>query len=180
MAPIDAEARWYHHYYGHGFGHFRTVEFSWQGVAIAAGIIAAIVFAALTENRRQGRNRSRSRQYGPGRSAASGSGRVRIRTQSPSLLGRWHLWMPLVAFFGAAGITCLASTDALSLHLSYRPGCNIKGNINDRGEYIYHMPGQKYYSRTVISTSRGERWFCSEEEAQAAGWRRAKMVDGVD
>ena len=84
------------------------------------------------------------------------------------------MWMPIAAFVGAAGITYLASTNALSLHLSYRPGCNIKGNINDRGEYIYHVPGQKYYSRTVISTSRGERWFCSEEEARAAGWRRAR------
>ncbi len=42
------------------------------------------------------------------------------------------------------------------------------------GERIYHVPGGAYYSRTKISTAKGERWFCTEEEAQAAGWRRSK------
>jgi len=53
--------------------------------------------------------------------------------------------------------------------------CNIKGNVNTRGERIYHVPGQKYYNDTEISASHGERWFCSEEEARSAGWRRSKV-----
>ena len=53
--------------------------------------------------------------------------------------------------------------------------CNIKGNVNTRGERIYHMPGQKYYDETRISASHGERWFCTEEEARAAGWRASKV-----
>ena len=53
--------------------------------------------------------------------------------------------------------------------------CNIKGNVNTRGERIYHVPGQEYYDETRISASHGERWFCSEEEAREAGWRRAKV-----
>jgi micrococcal nuclease len=52
-------------------------------------------------------------------------------------------------------------------------GCDIKGNISTSGEKIYHLPGCEYYTRTQIDESRGERWFCSEEEAQAAGWRKA-------
>lgn len=52
--------------------------------------------------------------------------------------------------------------------------CNIKGNISSNGK-IYHMPGQKYYSTTKIDTSKGERWFCSEAEAQAARWRKSKV-----
>ena len=52
-------------------------------------------------------------------------------------------------------------------------GCEIKGNINRNGGRIYHMPGQQHYSRTRINTGTGERWFCSEAKAQAAGWRRA-------
>ncbi|TSC53434.1 MAG: micrococcal nuclease [Parcubacteria group bacterium LiPW_39] len=51
--------------------------------------------------------------------------------------------------------------------------CLIKGNINSLGEKIYHLPGCGSYSKTKIDESRGERWFCSEPEAQAAGWRRA-------
>jgi hypothetical protein len=53
--------------------------------------------------------------------------------------------------------------------------CNIKGNVNTRGERIYHMPGQRYYDDTVIAASHGERWFCSEEEARKAGWRKSKV-----
>lgn len=51
--------------------------------------------------------------------------------------------------------------------------CKIKGNINASGEKIYHFPDCGSYAKTKIDESRGERWFCSEEEAQAAGWRRA-------
>lgn len=53
--------------------------------------------------------------------------------------------------------------------------CLIKGNISSKGERIYHPPGCKYYSATVIDPQRGERWFCSEQEAVAAGWRRTKV-----
>ena len=53
--------------------------------------------------------------------------------------------------------------------------CVIKGNISSSGDKIYHLPGQKYYSKTVISDSKGERWFCTEEEAQGAGWRKSKL-----
>nr|DAS13205.1 MAG TPA: SNc [Caudoviricetes sp.] len=47
--------------------------------------------------------------------------------------------------------------------------CVIKGNIGRNGK-IYHMPGQKYYNKT-----NPEAIFCSEEEAQNAGFRRAKV-----
>jgi hypothetical protein len=54
------------------------------------------------------------------------------------------------------------------------PGCVIKGNISrEHGERIYHLPGDIYYDDTVINIAAGERWFCSEAEARAAGWRRA-------
>jgi len=49
--------------------------------------------------------------------------------------------------------------------------CLIKGNIGKGGTRIYHVPGSQHYSRTKISLSKGERWFCSEAEAQSAGWR---------
>ena len=53
-------------------------------------------------------------------------------------------------------------------------GCQIKGNISSNGEKIYHLPNSKNYVQTKISTSKGERWFCSEKEAQAFGWRKTK------
>lgn len=48
--------------------------------------------------------------------------------------------------------------------------CAIKGNISGNGR-IYHLPGSRDYERTGIDESRGERWFCSVDEAEAAGWR---------
>jgi len=51
--------------------------------------------------------------------------------------------------------------------------CLIKGNINAKGKHIYHVPGQRYYEKTRIDERNGERWFCTEEEARAAGWVKA-------
>lgn len=53
---------------------------------------------------------------------------------------------------------------------SYRNhfGCAIKGNRNRKGEWIYHLPGMPYYEAT-----RPEELFCTEAQAQAAGYRRA-------
>jgi hypothetical protein len=54
-------------------------------------------------------------------------------------------------------------------------GCDIKGNISiNSGERIYHVPGQMFYSDTIIRPEYGERWFCTEQEAIAAGWHKAR------
>ena len=54
------------------------------------------------------------------------------------------------------------------------PNCRIKGNISAKGVRVYHMPGQAYYEKTGIRPEQGERWFCSEAQARASGWRRAR------
>ena len=56
-----------------------------------------------------------------------------------------------------------------------KPECNIKGNISyNTGNKIYHLPGMEYYQSTRIDPTKGERWFCSESEAIANGWRKAR------
>jgi len=52
--------------------------------------------------------------------------------------------------------------------------CAIKGNIGRAGARIYHRPGQPNYVATRIDPARGERWFCSVAEAEAAGWRAVR------
>ena len=52
--------------------------------------------------------------------------------------------------------------------------CRIKGDISAKGVRIYQVPGQKFYEKTGIRTAQGERWFCSEAQARASGWRAAK------
>ncbi len=51
--------------------------------------------------------------------------------------------------------------------------CEIKGNINAENEKIYHVPGCGSYEKTKIDEARGERYFCREEDALGAGWRKA-------
>jgi endonuclease YncB( thermonuclease family) len=54
-------------------------------------------------------------------------------------------------------------------------GCVIKGNLNREGECIYHVPGGRFYARTRIDESKGERWYCTAQEAEAAGCRRSSQ-----
>jgi micrococcal nuclease len=58
-------------------------------------------------------------------------------------------------------------------HVVPNTSCVVKGNINSKGEKIFHVPGCQSYEKTVINEAAGEQWFCSESEALAAGWRRA-------
>jgi endonuclease YncB( thermonuclease family) len=52
-------------------------------------------------------------------------------------------------------------------------GCPIKGIVaGDAKAYI--VPWQAAYEKAKIRTSRGERWFCTEAEARAAGWKPAE------
>ncbi len=56
------------------------------------------------------------------------------------------------------------------------PGaCAIKGNINRKGERIYHLPGSRDYARTAIDAGHGEQMFCSIAEAETAGWRAPRQ-----
>lgn len=48
--------------------------------------------------------------------------------------------------------------------------CVIKGNINSKGNKIYHMPGQRDYENTIA-----EEMFCTKEEAEEAGFIPAKQ-----
>lgn len=54
------------------------------------------------------------------------------------------------------------------------PNCIIKGNIGASGDRIFHEPGTPGYPDTVIRVEQGERWFCTADEAIAAGWRRPR------
>ncbi|WP_425335984.1 thermonuclease family protein [Sphingomonas kaistensis] len=51
------------------------------------------------------------------------------------------------------------------------PRCLVKGNVSSKGARIYHRPGSRDYLAVRIDPGNGERWFCSEAQAAAAGWR---------
>lgn len=51
------------------------------------------------------------------------------------------------------------------------PSCAIKGNVNSKGDWIYHVPRSRSYNITTINFEEGDRWFCTIAEAVAAGFR---------
>ena len=54
------------------------------------------------------------------------------------------------------------------------PDCTIKGNVNSAGECIYHKPTSRWYAQIKMKIAKGTRWFCSVEEAEAAGCRETR------
>lgn len=54
------------------------------------------------------------------------------------------------------------------------PDCTIKGNVNSAGECIYHRPTSRWYAQIKMQISKGTRWFCSVDEAEAAGCRETR------
>lgn len=95
--------------------------------------------------------------------------RKSLFSEAPALV----LGLMAVGLAGISSVSDWASSPS-QLFSIVNAGCNIKGNISiNSGERIYHVPGQTFYNETVIRTQYGERWFCSEAEARAAGWRKA-------
>ena len=52
-----------------------------------------------------------------------------------------------------------------------------QGQHQPSGQKIYHQPGDRDYSSTRIDTRKGERWFCTEREAQDNGWKHTGNND---
>ena len=55
------------------------------------------------------------------------------------------------------------------------PDCTIKGNVNRSGECIYHTRASRWYAKIEMKISKGTRWFCSVDEAEAAGCRETRQ-----
>ena len=49
-------------------------------------------------------------------------------------------------------------------------GCPIKGYVRTAGR-MYAMPWSQDYAQGKLRTVKGERWFCSEDDARAAGFK---------
>ena len=54
------------------------------------------------------------------------------------------------------------------------PKCIIKGNIDESSrKKFYHSPDCLHYEEAIINTALGEKWFCSQEEAEKSGFAKA-------
>lgn len=50
--------------------------------------------------------------------------------------------------------------------------CDVKGIVTEQGNKVYYVPTDANYEEIEIVPERGERLFCSDDEAELAGWRR--------
>lgn len=94
------------------------------------------------------------------------SSRYDLDEKAAAVAGRglWAFTLDLPSDYRAAQVIGRDAPDG---------NCAIKGNISESGR-IYHVPGGRDYDRTGINPARGERWFCSRADAEAAGWRAAR------
>jgi hypothetical protein len=52
----------------------------------------------------------------------------------------------------------------------------IKGYIlNNTNEKVYYLPGSQAYKRVRIDESKGMKYFCTEKEAESAGWKKSTV-----
>ncbi len=98
-------------------------------------------------------------------------------SEAKARAARLGVWSPRCANSGGGSASSSprpAQSAAKGTSNEPAANCRIKGNISSKGEKIYHVPGSRSYNRTVITPSKGERWFCTESEARNAGWRAPK------
>lgn len=62
---------------------------------------------------------------------------------------------------------------------SERLGCTIKGNYHKgTKERTYHVPGCYNYTQISINPNESDRWFCTEKEAESAGFTKSRDCPG--
>ena len=99
---------------------------------------------------------------------------------APAEFRRWQKTAPLL------GASCRSDKDRQLREILFPdetampPGCPIKGKLAVRARVtgnlgVYHLQGCRSYA----GLTKPERWFCSEEDAQAAGFRKAYNCGGV-
>jgi len=53
-------------------------------------------------------------------------------------------------------------------------GCQVKGNYDKHGHRFYHLPEFRHYPQVKVNLENGDQWFCTEKEAQKAGFTRGR------
>jgi hypothetical protein len=89
----------------------------------------------------------------------------------------WRVRNKKTAILGAAKPPANANAILLasaSGSVAPSPDCTIKGNVNRSGECIYHKPTSRWYAKIQMHISKGTRWFCSVDDAEAAGCRETR------
>lgn len=117
---------------------------------------------------------TRSRSGAPRQNRPSNHRKTNNQTRNQGLI-KIGVGIPLLIVMALFNFGSSSSRSPSLIAAIIRPECNIKGNISvNSGKRYYHIPGMEDYKKTIIDTSKGERWFCSESEATDAGWEKAQ------
>jgi micrococcal nuclease len=96
--------------------------------------------------------------------------REMVQAQNDALAHRAGLW-------GACSDAERAKMGLGKIVVSAAPPnerCVIKGNIADNGgDKRYFLPSCKNYTTTTVNTNKGEKYFCTEKEAERAGFTKS-------
>ncbi len=77
--------------------------------------------------------------------------------------------------FGTLPIPPATKATAVKCDYSETSNAVINGNVDvNTKQRLYHIPSGLLYSVTEINTENGDKWFCTEKEALAAGWEKSK------
>mgnify|MGYP001799912700 FL=1 len=126
--------------------------------ATGASIQGVVSRSATTQTRRPARRMSRP---------------ARQKAKKNTLL-ETILTIGAMGIIGFLHSVFFTSDSSGPLTVAENPNCLVKGNISiSSGRKLYHLPGMKDYEETTIYPDEGERWFCSEADAIAAGWTKA-------
>lgn len=94
------------------------------------------------------------------------------KTAQQSALGIWSVedyvtnrGFDKEAYYVTKDVSVDDPTKVEDKNITNQNRCDIKGNINAKGNKIYHMPGQRDYDNTIA-----EEMFCTEKEAEDAGF----------
>lgn len=64
-----------------------------------------------------------------------------------------------------------SSNSPVKAQADEKAGCKIKGLIGSDGKLKYCLsPGDRNYDAISVRSAKGERWFCSKEDARKVGW----------
>ena len=107
-------------------------------------------------------NFTRRQRQDPLRVSAAGLRLWRRRTA-----GKTRMRTVVQTIIVALAVACCAS----ACTQEQRAGCVIKGNISSSGERIYHVPGQRYYDKTLTGSAPSKKLSLPAGEKRRSNFR---------
>ncbi len=81
--------------------------------------------------------------------------------------------------WGSCNYTVNANPEREEDSAPFDKECVIKGSIGKSYEKSYFVPGCPNYKRVKVDPRKGEKWFCTTEEAKKDGWEISQSCNNI-